>query len=181
MTNPGRKLYIIPIIHNTADLGSFGSKVRSRRDAASSPLIDDLWQQIHEHLLALDLNYSNLRLYQDSLPHCGFEITIVKDLASRGSANFRILCDLVEKGATLMGTESPDLLLQELNYAKYPETTQPEQLAKLAIERDRYIAKRIDQTLKEGEEGLLLIGMLHEVRTHLPASIEVNYPFTITA
>jgi len=128
----------------------------------------------------LDLDFGKLRVYQDSLPHCGFEITIVRDLASKGSANFRLLCDLLDRGATLMGTESPELLLKELSFAKNPGLATPEALANLAIDRDRYIANRIDQSLLAEEEGLLLIGMLHEVRSHLPASIEVHYPFTIT-
>jgi hypothetical protein len=175
-----RKLSIIPIVHNAADLGSFAPKVLSRRSRHSTALIDDLWDQIGDQLLSLDWDFRKVRIYQDSLPHCGFEITIVRDLATRGSANFKLLCDLVERGATLMGTESPELLLKELTFAKHPEMAEPEALSRLAIERDRYIAHRIDQTLEHGEEGLLLIGMLHEVRTHLPSSIEVHYPFTIT-
>ena len=180
MKQARRKLYIIPILHNTADLGSFGPKVLSRRSQSSTALIDDLWEQIDDQLMSLDLDFGKLRVYQDSLPHCGFEITIVRDLASKGSANFRLLCDLLDRGATLMGTESPELLLKELSFAKNPGLATPEALANLAIDRDRYIANRIDQSLLAGEEGLLLIGMLHEVRSHLPASIEVHYPFTIT-
>lgn len=178
--NDKRKLYIIPIVHNAADLGSFAPKVLSRRSGKSTELIDDLWEQIEEQLLSLDLDFSRMKLYQDSLPNCGFELTIVRELRNKGSANFRLLCDLIDRGATLMGTESPELLLRELNLAKHPEWAEPEELAKLAVARDRYIARRIDQTLLAGESGLLLIGMLHEVRTHLPGSIEVHYPFTIT-
>lgn len=180
MKHARRKLYIIPILHNAADLGSFGPKVLSRRSRSSTALIDDLWEQIGDQLMSLDLDFGKLRVYQDSLPHCGFEITIVRDLATKGSANFRLLCDLLDRGATLMGTESPELLLRELNFARNPDLATPESLAKLAIDRDRYIANRIDQSLLPGEEGLLLIGMLHEVRSHLPASIEVHYPFTIS-
>lgn len=179
-TRKQRKLFIIPIVHNAADLGSFAPKVLSSRSRGSTDLIDDLWVQIGEQLLTLDLDFPNLKVYQDSLPHCGFEITIVKDLAGKGSANFRLLCELMDRGATLMGTESPELLLRELEFARNPERADPESLSRLAIDRDRYIAKRIDQSLQPGEEGLLLIGMLHEVRTHLPRSIEVHYPFTIT-
>lgn len=175
-----RKLSIVPILHTAADLGSFSTKVAARRSRASTALIDDLWDQLGAHLLSLELDYPRLKLYQDSLPHCGFEITIVRDLATKGSANFRLLSELVERGATLVGTESPELLLRELDYARNPEKATPEALSALALDRDRYIARRIDQTLETGEEGLLLIGMLHEVRTHLPASIEVHYPLTIT-
>src|SRR5262249_55932565 len=53
------------------------------------------------------------RLYQDGLPACGLEEKIVRDLAMQGVPNYRILLKLMERGATLEGTEDPDLLRTE--------------------------------------------------------------------
>ncbi len=41
--------------------------------------------------------------------------------------------------------------------------------------RDGYIARRIDETLKPGEAGLLFIGMLHHVDKMLNADIKTSY------
>lgn len=44
---------------------------------------------------------------------CGEEEKIGKDLANSGSRNHKLLVRLIEKGATLMGTEAPELLVEE--------------------------------------------------------------------
>ena len=41
-------------------------------------------------------------------------------------------------------------------------------------ERDAFIARRIDETLKEGETGILFLGMLHKVTEILPSDITVE-------
>lgn len=41
--------------------------------------------------------------------------------------------------------------------------------------RDEFIGRRIDQSLKEGEVGILFIGLLHRVDRCLPSDIQVQY------
>jgi len=41
--------------------------------------------------------------------------------------------------------------------------------------RDVYIGQRIDKTLREGETGLLFIGIIHRVNEKLPKDIEIDY------
>ena len=40
-------------------------------------------------------------------------------------------------------------------------------------ERDGYIARRIDETLREGESGVLFIGAYHDIASKLPEDIHV--------
>ena len=40
--------------------------------------------------------------------------------------------------------------------------------------RDLYIAERIGQTLKQGETGLIFLGMLHSLKGRLPDDIRVT-------
>ena len=44
---------------------------------------------------------------------------------------------------------------------------------KLLEERDNFIARTIDETLQEGDTGILFIGAYHEVLSKLPADIRV--------
>ncbi len=41
--------------------------------------------------------------------------------------------------------------------------------------RDRFVADRIDATLRDGEWGLLFMGLMHGVEQHLPHDIAVQY------
>src|SRR3990167_5525794 len=116
-----RTLIYIPIIHTQADMGALAGAIRRlaieklghREWERSVRAIDQLWTIIHETIEKLDLLYPRVRLYQDGLPNCGREVQIVTDLANAGSPNHQLLLYLMEKGATLMGTESADFLLEE--------------------------------------------------------------------
>ncbi len=52
------------------------------------------------------------------------------------------------------------------------EPDQQRQAQALLEKRDRYIPDRIDQTLKEGDTGVVFLGALHTL-TGLPPDIEV--------
>jgi len=44
-------------------------------------------------------------------------------------------------------------------------------------QRDEYIAKRIDETLQEGELALLFLGLMHNVELILSKDIKLIQPF----
>ncbi|MBU3912597.1 MAG: TraB/GumN family protein, partial [Nanoarchaeota archaeon] len=90
-----------------------------------------------------------------------------------------------EKGAKIEETESKELLLKEYDYVK--EFTSAENEKKdvalkeyekakdeLIKKRDEFIAKRIDETLKEDETGFLFIGAHHKVKDKLAKGIEIK-------
>ena len=86
-----------------------------------------------------------------------------------------------------MGTEDSGLLLEEYNYIKnIAEINNLEEKEKAIKEcekkaadilerRDQYITDRITQTLREGETGILFIGMRHRVDEKLSQDIKVSY------
>jgi len=47
--------------------------------------------------------------------------------------------------------------------------------ANYLAERDAFIANRIDKTLKDGETGVLFLGMLHKVDEKLTPDIVIDY------
>lgn len=197
-----RALIYIPIIHSALDLGSlsdglrraleeaFGAEAWARRSAS----VEAMWEGIRQMLLALPLPWERARLYQDGLPICGREREIVQELASRGSVNHQLLVELQARGAALMGTESPDLLMAEYGRARRlvqaAQRHEPDAaVAALRREgevilhqRDAFVARRIDTTLRDGETGILFLGLLHRVDELLAGKVELrqlihNLPF----
>ena len=120
-TDPARQLIHIPILHSPADMGSMGEKLVSayierfgrRHWEEYLAAIEGFWRNVRAELDRLQLNYSRVDLYQDGLPVCGREMEIVQKAGAMGGENYKLLLDLLDKGATLMGTEDPNLLLRE--------------------------------------------------------------------
>jgi len=190
-----RTLIYFPIVHTQADMGALQESVAratleiagraglSRKTAA----IDQVWTEIEAAIDALPLSFDRVRLYQDGLPVCGREAEIVTELAQAGSRNHRLLLRLMAQGAVLIGTESGELLVQEYQLARQSLTTRPPRAAGVAASRrtlseallqrrDQFMAQRINETLKNGETGILFLGMLHSVEGYLHPDVKVIYP-----
>ncbi len=188
-----RTLIMIPIIHTEQDMGSLLAQVKQEyvarygHDKWTEHLnsIGEVWSGIRQMIAALELPYASVRLYQDGLPQCGKEADIVKEVAAGGSKNHQILVELMEQGARLMGTEDPQLLIEEYQFLQVAleggeqaadrHNQQEDQSRRLLAERDRVIAARINATLSSGEIGLLFLGMAHSVEPLLDANILVRH------
>jgi hypothetical protein len=189
-------LFHIPVVHSQAEMGSLSPAIRAM--AVQKPgakgrerkvsLIGGIWTQIERAIDRWSLPYERVRLYQDGLPVCGRELEIISELARAGSRNHQVLLRLKDRGATLMGTESADLLVQEYNLIKQTlainnpataarrEACHQETSRSLIRRRDQAIAERINQTLCRGEIGLLFLGMLHSLERWLDRDIQVTHP-----
>lgn len=199
-----RALIYVPIVHSEVDLGTmadevrrqfqevFGSEEWTRRSAS----VEAMWDGLRTRLCALPMAWPRVRLYQDGLPVSGREREIVSDLAARGSRNHQLIEELMDRGATLMGTEDPEVMVKEYRRIQRlvqasQERAPDEQVEGLKREgetvlrqRDAFIARRIDSTLKEGETGILFLGLLHRVDELLDGKFEVrhvihNLPFGV--
>ena len=186
-----RRLIHIPIIHSAVDLGSLSESVKahyakvigqsawSQRERA----VGELWKYIGESIQALHLDGQHVRIYQDALPVCGFEEKIVRELAQAGSCNNQLIMELMEQGATLEGTEDPQLLMEEYQMQKQnmQSPAAPDQASErvrqaehLLNARDAYIAKRIDATLQPGETGMMFLGASHRLDTLSSTDIQLS-------
>jgi hypothetical protein len=187
-----RRLYLIPIIHMSADMGSIAPTLDQ---LASAKLRPEVWQK-HKEIVAgfwdsisrfLDsLNVSGFKVYQDGLVADEMEgLRIVKEGIKRGSKNYEIVGKLLERGAVLVKTEDPSLVKQEYSYIV--KMTRSKSLkergaaalryklaqSKLLKQRDDFIAERIAESLDEGETSILFIGASHNVIPSLPPDIKV--------
>jgi len=187
-----KRVVLIPVVHNVSDLGSLAESVRARYLQHFGPAawnqreqaVERLWGAIRRAIDALDLDYARVRVYQDGLPVCGKEEQIVRDLAGAGSLNHQLVLELLGKGATLVGTEDPGLLIREyqlqrrlMGPAAAPAraaSPSPGEAADLLVARDRFIAERIAATLQDGETGLLFLGAAHRLDALRSSAIEVE-------
>ena len=190
-----RTLIYFSIVHTQADMGALQESVaRATLEKAGraglarkTAAIDQLWTEIEGAIDALPLSFDRVRLYQDGLPVCGREAEIVTELAQAGSCNHHLLLRLMAQGAVLMGTEAGNLLMQEYQLARQSLTTRPSRAAGVAASRlalseallqrrDQFMARRIHETLKSGETGILFLGRLHSVEKYLHPDVKVIYP-----
>jgi hypothetical protein len=192
-----RTLIYIPVIHTETDMGTLSESIQKstlqksgrRGLKRKKEIIDNLWTEIERKIDALALTYEKVRLYQDGLPVCDREAEIVTELAKAGSRNHRLLLLLMKRGATITGTESLELLMEEYELDKQilaargaREKTRTDASTKAMIDsllkrRDQFISDRINSTLCAGETGILFVGMLHSLRNALDNDIHVIYPF----
>lgn len=189
-----RRLFVIRIVHTSADMGSMSeglikegiAKLGREKWLENQKKIESFWNEVEKEIESLNLDYSRTRIYQDGLP-CGGELglRIVRETADKGSRNYQIVRNLIEKGATIEATESPELLRKEyehiraiVNATSGKEKAEAERRYEqikddLMRERDEYIANAIDITLKDSETGVLFIGAAHNVVLKLPKDIEI--------
>jgi hypothetical protein len=190
-----RSLIYAPIVHSAADLGSMAGDFRSRFVEAFGAeawerkvdLVAAMWEGLRAKLLVLPVDWRRVRLYQDGLPVCDVVDRIVADLAASGSRNHQLLLELQQRGATIMGTEDPEVLVREYRRLQrlveaargsgLPDAEAAEVEREgdaLLRERDRFIARRIVATLGEDETGILFVGLLHRVDERLDGVIDVR-------
>ena len=188
-----RTLIYVPIIHTSADLGSLAAEVNRK---GLENFGENMWR---DHLRAIDGFWDALFLYFDSINVSGTKIFqdgmivdgdaglhIIQEGEKAGSKNHQLVSKLLQRGAILMKTEDFNLVKKERDRMVKmirAKTTLTKILGliiykltkkTLLKQRDEYIAQRIDQTLKEGETGILFIGAYHYVQPRLPSDIKIK-------
>lgn len=163
------------------------SKMGRQRWEENQRRIEKFWGEVDREVDGLGLAFEKVRIYQDGLP-CAGELgeRIVRETADKGSKNYQIIRKLMDRGAIIEATESPELLRQEYGHIKAileaktdqertEAATRYDQVKdRLMEDRDTFIAQNISSTLKDGETGLLFIGASHNVIPKLAKDIEVK-------
>ena len=188
-----RKLIYVPIIHMSADLGTIAKQVDKRGIAGfgeefwkeHGETISGFWDSIVKYFANLEVK--DFKIYQDGLVADG-EVgqKIVKEGIKSGSKNYEVIGDLLKKGAILVQTEDFAMVKEErdrivkitnakttieklIAYLKYKLNKN-----KLLKKRDNYIAKRVDETLKYAETGILFMGAYHDIISKLSKTIQIT-------
>ncbi len=188
-----RRLIYIPIIHTDSDMGSLASALElgttavcgEKRWERHKATASRFWQMVLDFFETLDAN--GLKVYQDGFVSDGVSSRkMVREAARRGSKNYEIILGLLSRGAEIVSTEDKALLQEEYGYISRiidSETLSQRALAykeynlrknQLMIERDSFIARRINETLADGEAGALFMGAYHDIVPHLARDIAVR-------
>jgi len=188
-----RKLLYVPVIHVDSDLGSIAPAIDKRstqicgreRWERHKQTVSTFWDNIEEYFK--NLNADNLKIYQDGLMADGkLGQKIIEEGTQKGSRNYRIVLELIRRGAEIRKTEDVALLKEEYN--RILKLAQSKSLwarttayigyrfhkDRLMEKRDRFIADTINQTLKAGETGALFIGAYHDVLSLLADNIAIE-------
>lgn len=190
MNNQQRKLLIVPILHSREDMGSLGSRLPAGKAGLPSGdgysfMASSFWREVEEKVKRGVNDFKNVKVYQDGLPDTQEEL-VDKIINKVKSANYDLLRFLKNKGAKVLGTEDPELLIQEYQFVAQILNSQDEkskretkqayenQEDKLLAKRDDYIAKQINKTLNQGELGILFIGAAHQIQDKLPKDIQIE-------
>ncbi len=187
-----RKLYLVPTIHMSADMGSVAPALNERAAAGlgrelwqeHKEIVSGFWDSIARFFDSLDVN--GFKVYQDGLVADGAEgLKIIREGISLGSKNYEIIGKLRKREAVLVKTEDLALVRQEHEYITriaHAKSLKEREVAamryklvqsKLLKQRDEFIARRIKETLGEGETGILFIGAYHDISPRLPENIQV--------
>jgi len=188
-----RKLLYVPVVHVESDLGSIAPDIDKRsagicgeeRWEKHKKTVNSFWDSIEDYFKKMDAG--NLKIYQDGLLADGaLGRKIVEEGARRGSRNFHIILDLMERGGEIRKTEDVGLLKEEYNHilklaqtkSFWEKTTAyfDYRIRKDRImeERDQFVAKTIDKTLEEEKRGVLFMGAFHDVSRYLAGDIDVK-------
>jgi len=190
-------LIYVPILHTLREAGEIlltlrGDNAERTHDtllADQEKSVKEMWDGIYKKIQETNISYRSMRIYQDAMPVCGREKEIAGKLALKGSRNHKLILELLKKGASLEGTEDPDLLIREydnLNQLTSKATASSqsykhslneyrEKSAKLMKYRAAFIAKRIKNTLKKDEIPLVFMGVRHELEKLLQQDFVINY------
>ena len=188
-----RTLIYIPIIHTSADLGSLAEDVTKRGIAnlgdelwgRHRKTVEGFWDAIAAYSDSIDV--SGMKIYQDGMVAEG-EVgeKIVEEGVRLGSKNFELLSKLIKRGAILVRTEDFKLVKEERD--RLISITQASYISqkilafikyrlkknKLLKKRDRFISRRISQTLNHKETGIIFIGAYHNIKKWLPKDIQIR-------
>lgn len=187
-----KKLYLVPIIHTSADMGSLAPALNEH---ATAELGQKVWQKHKEIVYGFwnsiaqffdSINVNGFKVYQDGLVANGEEgIRIVTKGVKEGSQNYEIIFNLLQRGATIVKTEDITLVKKEYSLiTKVAQAKSARQRAMVALryrldrekilrQRDDFIAMTINETLEEGESGILFIGAYHNVLAKLASDTRV--------
>jgi len=188
-----RTLIYAPVIHTSADLGSLAKDVTKRGIAdlgedvwrQHQRTVEGFWDAISDYFISVDV--SGMKVYQDGMVAEGdVGEKIVEEGVKSGSRNYELVARLLKRGAILVKTEDFNLVKEERD--KLLKITQAKtkleklfgfiryKLTKntLLNKRDRFIAQRINETLNDGERGVLFVGAFHNVKKWLAKDIQIK-------
>ena len=165
-----RKIYLVPLIFPESNAPEgYGAKANL------------YWEQVTDHVRNLEVRTGPVqRVYHEFLSEPGEEG--LKALEKNSQSSHQLAREKCANGAQMEALEDRALLEEMMDWerclligfvSQKVARTVSESYAQASNQRNEHLAKRIDETLQEGEAALLLISEGHRVQ--FPQDIEVFY------
>jgi hypothetical protein len=166
----GRKLYFIPLIYRIED-----------SPAEYQQLSLKYWEQVERQIRELKAKLGNVqRIFHELIPATGEDaLKAIEEISDKSS---QIIKDCLQQGAQLEAVEDTDTLTEFMDWSKClviglqnPNVINKVYESYLAAgkKRTEYISKKIDETLKEAESGILIMRENHQLQ--FPPDIQIFY------
>lgn len=157
----GRKLFFVPLV-----------LIPATAEAALSEMVNRYWEEAQVQIRNLEEKLGQAtELYHEIIPDAGERgMRAIEELSSE---SYRIVKCGLETGAQLQCIEDTDLLTELMDWSRCLAIgLQNESVINRVYEsfvavqkkRNEYITRRIDETLKEGETGVLLMREGHGIQ-----------------
>ena len=166
----GRKLYFVPLVFSPRD-----------PEVDLLEIIKRYWEQVEAHVSNLEEKLGNVRkIYHELVPEGGEDGAEAIEELDEGS--YKIVKVRLDKGAELQSIEDAELLTEFMDWSRCLAIGLQNDKVFIKVfefyteaqkKRNDYLSKSIDDTLEDGEIGMLLMREGHQVQ--FPPDIEVFY------
>ena len=166
----GRKLFFVPLIFSNPDLPQeFGEKYNR------------YWDQVESQIVNLESKLGLVKhIYHELIPSSGDEA--VNSLKQLKVSSLQIIQKRMSQGATFESLEDQTILEELMDWSRCLSIGLQSQNVFSTIhgfyteankKRNELVAKRINESLKENESGILIMGEGHHVQ--FPPDIRIFY------
>ena len=164
-----RKLYCIPLLY-------------SEKEAQSDYLemISRYWDQVEEHVKKMEKAGKVNKIYHEAIYSTGEDG--ISEIEKLNEESYKLVKSKCEKGAELQSLEDKDLFYEFMDWRRcmiIPFNSEKVFSKVLEFYRDtskrryEHIAKRIDETLEEGETGMLIMNEEDRSNIQFLSDIEI--------
>ena len=166
----GRKLYFVPLIY-----------CEKEPQAEYLEKFNNYWCQVENQVSSLELKLGKIdKIYHELISVGGGDgAKVIKDLNDK---SYQIVEHRLDKGTKLEATEEAELLTEFMDWSRCLViglqnqkvfTTVYEYYTEASKRRNEHIAKKIDETLKQDEVGILFMREGHQIQ--FPSDIKIFY------
>lgn len=166
----GRKLFFVPVIYSGESVPVEYTEIMNR-----------YWEQVSKQLDELSSKLGTVnKIYHEMIDAPGEKgAPIIKDLNEK---SYYIIKSFIDKGAELQALEDTDLLTEYIDWNRClmvglqnPKvmTKVYESYIEIGKKRNEQISKKLGETLKDNEIGILMMRENHQVQ--FPQDIQVFY------
>lgn len=166
----GRKLFFVPLLYGGAEL-----------PAEYLEKFNKYWEQVEAQIANLELKLGAVqKIYHELIGESGEAgVKVLKELSEK---SYQVVQKRLEKGARLQAIEDSDILAEFMDWSRCLSIGLRHQKVIMKIyesyqetgkRRDESITKRLDESLKADELGILF--MAEGQKIQFPADIQVFY------